>query len=216
MLDRWTRPLLKRPLKPLATGLARLGLPANAITLAGLGIGLGVLPTLAYQRYDWALLCLVVNRLFDGLDGEVARQLGSSDYGGYLDIVCDMLFYGALVFGMALAQPQHALWSALLLFGFLGSASSFLAYAALARQHELAVSAQADPRSFYFLEGLAEGTETILFFGAFLLWPQAYRPLAIGFAVLCFVTTLTRLLGVARRLKQQPAALQNDKLIQLD
>ncbi len=216
MFDRWTRRLIKQPLAPLAIGLNRLGISPNAVTWTGFVIGLGVLPTLAVQRYDLALICLVINRLFDGLDGELARRVGSSDYGGYLDIICDMIFYGAVVFGMALAQPQHALWSALLLFGFLGTSSSFLAYAALANESEIQAAEDSDPRSFYFLEGLAEGTETLLFFMAFLLWPQYYQPLAILFAGLCFATTFGRLFGVARRLKQLSVDRQDDKLIPIE
>ena len=97
MLDPLLRPLLSRLLDPPARLLAGLGVPATALTLVGLVAGLGVLPALATYHYDWALICLLANRLLDGLDGAVARQGTPSDYGAYLDIVADMIFYGAFV-----------------------------------------------------------------------------------------------------------------------
>jgi phosphatidylglycerophosphate synthase len=36
----------------------------------------------------------------------VARRTGLSDFGGYLDIVCDFVFYAAVPLGFALADPS--------------------------------------------------------------------------------------------------------------
>ena len=52
---------------------------ANAITLTGLAIGLLVLPSLAYQQYEAALVVILANRLCDGLDGAVARLTRPTD-----------------------------------------------------------------------------------------------------------------------------------------
>ena len=88
---------------------------ANAFSLAGLAVGLTVVPLLAWGRYDMALLVILLNRLIDGLDGAIARHKGTTPFGGYLDIMCDMGFYAAVPIGFALAQPGNALWAALLL-----------------------------------------------------------------------------------------------------
>lgn len=193
MFDRW----LRARLAPALDGLARPldGIPADAVTWLGLGVGLGVLPVLAGGYYLPALGLIGLNRLLDGLDGALARRRGPTAYGAYLDIVCDMLFYGAVVMGMGLARPGYGLWSALLLFGFLGTSSSFLAYAALG------VSSPQDGRGLYFLAGLAEGGETIAFFCAFCLFPRQYPLLAASFAGLCFLTTFGWLGQVGIRLK---------------
>jgi phosphatidylglycerophosphate synthase len=47
----------------------------------------------------------VLNRLFDGLDGALARRRGLTDAGGFLDISLDFLFYALVPFGFMLADP---------------------------------------------------------------------------------------------------------------
>lgn len=163
-------------------------------------MGLGVLPVLASRNYPLAMALIVGNRLLDGLDGALARQRGPTRYGAYLDIVCDMLFYAAVPLGMALAQPENALWSALLLAGFLGTCSSFLAYTALAPE-----ARDPEGRGLFFLGGLVGGSETLLFFLAFCRWHFVYPVLALAFSVLCGLTVLYRLVAVARRLRTPQA-----------
>ena len=53
-----------------------------------------------------ALLCIVLNRIGDGLDGQVARLGKPTDGGAYLDITLDFIFYSAVVFGFALAEAS--------------------------------------------------------------------------------------------------------------
>lgn len=48
-------------------------------------------------------------------------------------------------------------------------------------------------KSLYYLGGLTEGSETIALFVLMCLWPAAFVPLAYGFALLCAITTLTRI-----------------------
>lgn len=197
MLDRLLHPLAGQALKPLAQLCIKLKIHPNLVTLIGLGIGVSAVPFLIQHHYQAALLCVLGNRLFDGLDGAIARQGHSTTpYGAYLDIVCDMLFYGAFVFGMALSLPDHAIWSALLLFSFLGTSSSFLAYAALKPVEE----ADSSNRGLFFLGGLIEGSETIGFFVLCCLMPYIYPTLAIAFSALCFLTTLIRLVSVRKKL----------------
>ena len=184
----------------IAAPLARLGVHPHVMTLGGLGIGLGAVPLLQAHQFNAALACILVNRLCDGLDGALARRRAAlaghspTAYGAYLDIVCDMLFYGAIVLGMTLALPDHAFWSVLLLFGFLGTSSSFLAYAAVSKD------AGGDGRGLFFLSGLVEGTETIFFFIAFCKFYYIYPFLAAAFTALCFLTTAIRMAVVAKKL----------------
>jgi phosphatidylglycerophosphate synthase len=102
---------------------------ANQVSLAGFLIGMLALPLLAFGRYQWALAAILLNRLLDGLDGAVARDTGITDRGGFLDITLDFIFYAAVVLGFALADPANALAAATLLFAFMGTGSSFLAFA---------------------------------------------------------------------------------------
>ena len=119
MLDSWTTKIIKNPLLYSANILKKFGCRPNQITLMGFLIGLGAIPSLIFQNYWLALVCILVNRIFDGLDGALARITEISDGGAYLDIVLDFIFYSLVVFGFALADPEaNSLAACALLFFF--------------------------------------------------------------------------------------------------
>ena len=78
-----------------------------------------------------------------------------------------------------------------LLFAFIGTGSSFLAFAALAAKHQIDNPGYAH-KSFYYLGGLTEGTETILLFVLGCLFPAWFAWFAWIFGALCWMTTFTR------------------------
>jgi phosphatidylglycerophosphate synthase len=197
MLDAAMRRLVDPPLDRLARVVAAHGVPANAITLVGFAIGLAVVPLLAVESYAGALVAIGVNRLADGLDGAVARRGAPSDLGGYLDIVGDFIFYAAVPFGFALARPENALPAAFLILSFVGTGSSFLAYAIMAAKRGLADAAPTR-RSLHYLGGLTEGTETFIAFALFCLLPRAFPILAYVFGALCWLTTVSRVIAAWR------------------
>ena len=197
MLDRWMRKKIDAPLNRIARRLVLAGASANGLTLAGFALGLASAGAIAQGAYLMGLGLFLLNRLFDGLDGPVARLRGASDFGGYLDVVCDFIVYNALVVGFLLADPRHVLPSAFLLLSFVGTGTSFLAYAIIAAKRGQTHQRQG-AKAFYYLGGLAEGTETITFFVATCLWPSAYVWLAWAFAALCGITTLARIMAAKR------------------
>ncbi|APX93966.1 hypothetical protein BWR19_14060 [Halomonas sp. 1513] len=202
MLDRWTMPLTQAPLGWMAAALARRGVQADHVTLAAFAVGMLVLPLLALEWYAAALVVILLNRLGDGLDGALARHTQrASDAGGFLDIGLDFVFYAAVVLGFALADPAaNALAAALLLFAFIGTGTSFLAFAIMAAKHRLE-RPRFESKAFYYLHGLTEGTETLFAFVLFCLFPQHFALLATLFAVACLITTATRLWGGYRTLR---------------
>ena len=201
MLDKWTGRWVAPALNRLAGGLGERGVTPAQLTLGGFAAGMLALPLLACQMYGLALVAIIINRLCDGLDGALARHLQrQSDAGGFLDIALDFVFYAAVVLGFALADPErNALSAALLLFAFVGTGSSFLAFAIAATRHGLE-RPRFEHKAFYYLDGLTEGTETILAFVVFCLWPEEFALLATLFAVACLVTTATRVAGGYRAL----------------
>lgn len=193
MLDRRAQTVLKPALLTLGRWLVRAGVGAHTLTVAGCALGLAAALAIALQAYLWGLVLLLASRLLDGLDGTVARLTQPSDAGGFLDITLDFVFYAAIPLGFALADPTaHALPAAVLLASFMGTGSSFLAFAALAEKRGLRDTALPG-KSFYFLGGLTEATETIAVFAAMCLWPQHFAWLAYGFAALCALTTALRI-----------------------
>jgi phosphatidylglycerophosphate synthase len=194
MLDAAMRRVIDPPLNSIGRRLAAAGIPANAITLIGFGVGLLAVPALAFEWYGMALALILLNRLADGLDGAVARHAEVTDFGGYLDIACDFIFYAAVAFGFALSRPENAVAAAFLMLSFVGTGTAFLAYAVMAAKRGLTTAARGR-KSLYYLGGLTEGTETIAVFAAFCLFPSAFPWLAYGFGGLCWLTTVSRMLA---------------------
>lgn len=198
MLDGWMRRIIDAPLNRAGRRLAALGIGADAVTLAGLGLGLVAAALIAARAPAlWALAPLLASRLADGLDGGVARARGKTDFGGFLDITCDFLFYGAIPLAFVLRDPANGAAGAFLLCSFYVNGASFLGYAILAEKRGLTTRARGE-KSLYFTAGLLEGTETIAFFTLLCLWPGGFMPLSWAFGALCFATALGRVL-LARR-----------------
>ncbi|SUB66479.1 CDP-alcohol phosphatidyltransferase family protein [Photobacterium damselae] len=204
MLDRYAIKIIKLPLKTLAALPNKLGISANQVTITGFIIGLFTLPALTFQRYDLALIFIVINRLLDGLDGAIARRQGITDCGGFLDITLDFIFYSLVPFGFVLADPNNnAIAGAFLIYSFIGTGSSFLAFAIMAGKRNIE-SPVYKQKSLYYIGGLTEGTETIACFVLFCLFPSYFSIIAWIFGALCWVTTATRIWVGYQTLKQQP------------
>lgn len=191
MFDKHLHPRVKPGLNRLAASIDKPFITPDGVTLAGFAVGVLALPFLALEWYAAALVAIVVNRLMDGLDGALARRRGLSDAGGFLDIALDFLFYALVPFGFALASPENALAAAWLLFAFIGTGSSFLAFATLAAKHDIDNPGYAH-KSFYYIGGLTEGTETIALFVLCCLFPAYFAWFAWIFGALCWLTTTTR------------------------
>jgi phosphatidylglycerophosphate synthase len=198
MFDAQLRPLIDRLLNPIGRGLVALGMTANQVTMIGAAFGLIAAGCVAAGLFYPALWFVIANRVIDGLDGAVARASRSSDFGGYLDIVSDFIFYSAIPLAFAVARPETALAAAFLIFSFIGTATSFLGFAILAEKHQVTTQIRGK-KAFYYLGGLTEGTETILLFLAMLVWPDYFSLMAIVFGILCWVTTGTRIYAAYRQ-----------------
>ena len=192
MLDTVTRPLINRPLNSAGRMLARRGVTANTVTIAGLLIGLLAAVAIAMHYFVAAFALIIANRIADGVDGAVARAGTPTDRGGYLDIVVDYVFYGSVPLAFAIADPaQNALPAAALLAGFCLTCASFLTFATIAAKRGLETEAHGR-KSFFYSTGLVEGTETIAFFLLMTALPAWFPTLAWIFAALCVLTAIQR------------------------
>jgi phosphatidylglycerophosphate synthase len=200
MFDAKLRPIIDPPLNAVGRQLAAWGIGANAVTLTGMVLGLCAGAALAQGLFILALALIVANRLLDGLDGAVARASRLTDFGGYLDIVSDFVFYASVPLGFALAAQGNALPAAVLLASFTLTGISFLAYAALAAKRGIETAAHGR-KSFFYNSGLAEGAETIAVFVAMCLWPNWFAVIAYGYAALCVLTVIQRSLAVRAALR---------------
>lgn len=198
MLDGWARRRIDPMLDAMGGALARTGVSANAVTLAAFAVGMIAAAAIACGWFLSGLALLLASRLGDGLDGAVARVNGKTDLGGYLDIVLDFAFYGAIPLGFVLADPAaNAVAGAVLLLSFYVNGSSFLAYAIMAEKRKLEGEARG-AKSLFFTTGLAEATETLVVFAAFCLFPGWFAAIAYAFAALTFYTALSRIVLAAQ------------------
>lgn len=198
MLDGFARKRIDPWLDAMGRTVAAVGMSANAVTVGAALVGLAAAGAIALGHPIVGLVLILASRVGDGLDGAVAKINGRTDLGGYLDIVLDFLFYGAIPIGFVLADPSaNAIAGAVLVFSFYVNGASFLAYATLAAKRGLETDARG-PKSIFFTTGLAEATETIAVFVAFCLFPTWFAVIAYAFAALTFYTALSRIVLAAR------------------
>ncbi|USD40131.1 CDP-alcohol phosphatidyltransferase family protein [Vibrio sp. SCSIO 43135] len=201
MLDSVSIKVIRRPLAQSAKVLNRFNVTANQVTLFGFVLGCLAFPALIAERYDIALVFILLNRVCDGLDGALARIQGISDSGGFLDISLDFLFYSLIPFGFVLANPEsNAIAGAFLIFSFIGTGTSFLAFAVMAGKRGIENPVYKH-KSLYYMSGLTEGTETIGCFILFCLFPAHFAIIAYVFGAACWFTTFTRIYSGFHTLK---------------
>nr|WP_245197689.1 CDP-alcohol phosphatidyltransferase family protein [Jiella mangrovi] len=180
------------PVERLAARFVAWGVGANTVTVAGLGIGLLGAVAIASGAVLLGLFLLLASRLCDGLDGAIAKKTQPTDLGGYLDIVFDFVFYGAIPLAFAVLDPaSNAVPAAVLLLTFYANGASFLAYAILAEKRRITTDVRGR-KAFFFTTGLAEASETIIAFCLFCLFPAWFPVIAYGFAAMTAWTFAAR------------------------
>ncbi len=201
MLDKHIVPIVKPPLQKLAATFDRSGVSADQVTVFGFVLGMLSVVLVALGQPTLALVLLLLNRLADGIDGELARRHKATDAGGFLDITLDFIFYAAFPLGFALADSSaNALPAAFLIASFVGTGASFLAFSSMAEKRNIQ-HPDFGYKGFYYINGLAEGSETIICFALMCLLPQHFAIIAWIFAAICMVTAANRVVFGYRTLK---------------
>ncbi len=185
MIDQALRAQLTPALDRVAARLAARGVPALAVTAAGLVAGLGACVAIAESAWAIALMLWLVNRALDGLDGPIARQRGASELGGLLDFVADFVVYSGFVLGVAIAHTDARLACVALLATYLVNNVALLSFSSVIERLGLALG---DERSLRLTAGMAEGTETIVVYSLFCIFPGSSTTIAWVFAGLVAVT----------------------------
>ncbi len=151
------------------------------------------LPLLALGWHGWALAAILFNRLLDGLDGAVARRPGSPTAAASSTSASTSSSMPPWCWALPSVTPPtpcppppccSPLWARARASSPLPSWRASAASRTRVYHH----------KSLYYLGGLTEGSGAIALFVLMCLWPAAFAPLlAYGFALLCAITTLTRL-----------------------
>ena len=195
MLDNEINKILKPSLENIAFILIKRGISANAITFLGFLIGILSFIFLINGDYYVSLIFFLLNRLCDGLDGQVARNSDVSDLGGFYDITCDFIIYSLLPIGFILNDIQNAISFSFLLSSFIGTSSTFLAAAWIVEKNKSLLKKKYE-KSFFYSRGIAEGFETIIFFILIFVFPNYAYFFAWTFGILCWATVFIRIIYV--------------------
>jgi len=173
-----------------------------ALTVASTVTGIGAGVAAGFGWWWWALVLWFVGRVFDGLDGPLARRRGTtSDLGGYLDLMGDTAGYIAVPLGIAFGVDTPDVWVALgVLFASLFlNAMSWTLLSAIAEKRNASTAGRRT--SFEMPTGLIEGTETIVLYAAMLVFHRHAEVLFFAMAALVFVTALARVVWAGRALR---------------
>jgi phosphatidylglycerophosphate synthase len=204
MFDHRVRQVLAPPLERAGAQLARLGVRPLVLTFTGWVVGIGACVAAATRLWPLALALWLGNRLLDGLDGPIARAVGATDCGGFLDIVADFSIYGGFVVGVAIGVPAARLACLALLLAYYVSGTAFLALSSLLERRR---AQYGDERSLRFVGGLAEGTETVVVYVLFCVLPGHAALIAWIFTAAVAVTAVQRVItGAALLRAPKPSA----------
>jgi phosphatidylglycerophosphate synthase len=195
-LRKGAKPLYKLP----ARILAERGITGDALTAISLCIGALCLVAIAFGLNTVALVLWLLNRLFDGLDGEVARLRGeSSEFGAFVDIVADFFVYGGFLVALAVQHPGSRMALVALFFAYYLNGTVFLALSGILERLK---RERLTERGLHFRRSLTEGFETLVAGTLFLLLPDHVSIIAWIFAAMVFISAAQRLWDGRRILGQ--------------
>ncbi len=140
------------------------------------------------------LIFWILNRIFDGLDGSLARERGkASELGGFLDLLSDFIIYSLLPISIAYGQskmnPDFVDWRAVAILEATFHVNNFVLF------YIAAVAAKRDEKeltSVTMRPALIEGFESGLLFTAMLMYPYYITWLSWGMSAAVTVGVIQR------------------------
>ena len=193
MLDKKLQPLTQPVLSYFASIAIKLGISADAASIIGFVFGIIASCLIGFGYFFIALVFFIINRCFDGLDGAIARADKPTLRGGFLDIVLDFIIYSSIPFAFAIYDIGNSFAACFLIFSFVGTGTSFLAYGIMHAQLTQKKKDLLNQKSFFYLGGFIEGSETIIFIIIILSFPSLFFFFALVFGCLCWISTIFRI-----------------------
>ena len=197
MLDKKINNFLNPLLFHIAEIINKLKISANFVTLLSFLSGLVCFCYIIDSNFMLALIFFFFNRLFDGLDGAVARINGQSDLGAFYDIVSDFFFYALFPLGFIFQNIENTYPICFLLLSFVTTQTTFLASAWILEKNKSLILLE-HKKSFFYIGGLTEGFETIICFILMLIFNDIVNIIAYIFGTLCFLTALFRIFFIRK------------------
>jgi phosphatidylglycerophosphate synthase len=146
-----------------------------------------------------AIFFLFLNRLFDGLDGVMARISGPTDLGAFFDIICDFIFYAAFPLAFIILDKNNSYHIAFLTLSFVATQSTFLTSAWIIEKNKINII-ETQKKSFFYSGGITEGFETIICFAMMLTFYDFIAYISYTFGILCWITFIMRIIFIKKLL----------------
>ncbi|MEI9993421.1 MAG: CDP-alcohol phosphatidyltransferase family protein [Rhizomicrobium sp.] len=184
MLDPVLRRHTDRLIGPAAARLAALHIRADSLTLSAFLFTVLAMWDVGHRSYLLGLGFLVAGRVFDRLDGAVARHVGATRFGAYLDRLLDLTATAGLAFAFALAEPDRALAAMFLMLALVVRAAAWMP----ADRHGGLLAQTGD---------LVGKSEFFVAFAVACVFPAWFSILAYVIGVACFIAAGGRLAAAA-------------------
>ncbi len=195
MFDDILRALKDRFLEPIARAMGPVPSP-DWITVIAFAFGILAAFAASQRNTTAALVLWLANRFFDGLDGTAARVHGlQSDFGGYLDILLDFVVYAAVPIGLVIAYPSRnvALAGLVLMGSYFVNAASWMYLSAILEKRSAGAATRGELTTVTMQPAIIAGTETVIFFTLFLVFPRHLTGLFAAMAALVCANVIQRL-----------------------
>jgi len=189
-------------------------LTAFQATYIGFICGLISFITAIYQQSLFCTLFWILNRFFDGIDGVIARKTNTqSDLGGYVDIICDFTIYAILPIGLVLGDDEKrtnfVIWTIVSLMEgtFFVNAASLFMLSSILEKRSLGSKQKGELTTVTMPPALIEGSETMIFFTLFIIFPGYLTFLYGIFTIGVIANIVQRLVWAYQVLKISPSSL---------
>ena len=199
MIDAKLNKIIQPILIPLAQKLIKFNIKANYITLIGFLFGICCAFFITQAMFIAAIFFLFLNRLFDGLDGVMARISGPTDLGAFYDIICDFIFYSAFPLAFIILDINNSYHIGFLLLSFVATQSTFLTSAWIIEKNKIDI-VKTQKKSFFYSGGITEGFETIICFVMMLIFYEFINYISYIFGILCWITFIMRIIFIKKLL----------------
>ena len=199
MIDAKLNKIIQPILIPLAQKLIKFNIKANHITFIGFLFGICCTFFITQAMFIAAILFLFLNRLFDGLDGVMARISGPTDLGAFYDIICDFIFYSSFPLAFIILDINNSYHIGFLLLSFVATQSTFLTSAWIIEKNKIDI-VKTQKKSFFYSGGITEGFETIICFVMMLIFYEFINYISYIFGILCWITFIMRIIFIKKLL----------------
>ena len=190
MIDRHIIKIFRPFLELVASFFYKTGVNANYISLLGLSLSFLSFYLILKDLNILALFIFLFGRILDGVDGIIANKTGITEFGGFIDIVFDLISYSLVPLAFILKDNSNAIFGSILLATFFGTSSAFFGIAIFENNKFIKRNPE---KSFYHVGGFMGGSITILFLSLMFLFPEKFNLIALIFSVLCIIGTIERI-----------------------